>query len=898
MQGGRRHRLSGSLRGGIWLMCLVAAVGMAQVPLPEEKEDPKGGVKRKVVVEDDLPPTRRPTTALGNPPDVQLDELERAAATVEVPEHKALLQRFMVPSDRLTTASGGSLRIRPVPVHRSEWKGAMHINVIPLDGAGKPQAERTLEVKEVRQLEYFEALVVAEVEKLTGQGGRPTLEDWLLAEQLLAAALRFHDYARERNLRRGKGWDELRGPLVQQLRRVRLQALQAAQARSDFTRLRELSRRLSEAYPQDKEVAEALAAIRLAEAEKLLQSSQHLDHVRARELLDEYASRFPGGGGERMQRLREQLREMARKALQRAREKKEVGDLPTARDELARAAALDPTLEGLRDLQRELRFGYPVLAVGVWQVPRYCSPALALLDSEKQAVELMFEGLLEEIRDSQGVVDYRPAAARTLPLILPGGREFSIRVTERESPARPGFESHDVTATVQLLRRLPHTWSAYPLAWLAPEPPQPRDPATVRLFFAQFHPDPRALLTFKLLPARFLQEQGKLPDDLDFAQRPFGTGPYRLHARPNPPPGQPRELVFVDNPTYSLSRDRAHLPQIREIRLVELLTPNGDYRPFVLEAFRSDKLHLLPDIPTVDLPYFMGPGSGLTDRIQIVTVSHHRRIHILALNLQRPYLQRKTLRQALSLAIDREAILDSVFRGNQAENRRYHKVLSGPFPAQSWAAGSKPLSLTNRDLAVQRLQEYLTEPGATTNLQLSFPREDPRAALACTQIKTQIETLFDKRLTLQLEAVPMRDLLVRVHEERRYDLAYVPFDYPDEWYPYALAALLDPTAVGRGGRNCFSFLKPETQPDAEDLRLGQLLAELRQFRDYDTLARQAAEIAERFNQSLPFIPLWQLDRHLAIHRRLRLFFDPDVPADPASLNPTTLFTRVAWWRLE
>lgn len=894
MRGSTLHRYSRWGRYGALLGWLVVAAGMAQVQLPEEKEDPKGGVKRKVVVEDDLPPVRRPTTS-DHPPDVKLDELERAAASAS-PEHKALLQRYLVPSDRLTTSSG-VLRTKPVPIHRSEWKNAAQINVIVLDSAGQPQNPQVVKVKEVQNLEYFEGLVLADAGKLTS-GPSPSLDDWLTAEQLLSAALRFHDYARERNLRRGKGWDELRGRLWQELRRVRLAALQAAQARNDFTRVRELSRRLSESYPQDEEVGEALAAVRLGEAERLLQSPQHLDHVRAREILDDYVSRFPGRGGERVQKLRAQLREMARQALQRAKEKKEVGDLATARDELGRAAGLAPSLEGLRELQRELRFGYSVLAVGVWQLPRYCSPSLALLDSEKQAVELLFEGLLEEVRDSQGSADYRAAAARTLPLLLPAGREFSLRTYEQDPVNhRPGFNSHDVAGTVQLLRRQPHTWSAYPLLWLATDPPQPRDAAAIRIYFAHLHPDPRALLTFKLLPARFLLEQGKLADDLDFGQRPFGTGPFRLHSRPPAVPGQPRELVFVDNPAYSLSRDRAHLPHIREIRFIELPAP--DYRTFAVEAFRNDKLHLLPDIPTVDLERFWGPGSGLADRVQVATVTQHRRIHILAINLERPYLQRKPLRQALSLAIDREAILDDVFRGNQAQYRRFHKVLTGPFPAHSWAAGSKPGSLTNRDLAVQRLQEYLSEPGVTTTLILSYPQEDPRAALACTQIKTQIETLFEKRLTLQLEPVSTRELLVRVHEEHRYDLAYIPFDYPDDWYPYALAALLDRNAVMRNGRNCFSFRKPETRPDAEDLRLGQLLDDLRQLRDYDTLVRRTADIVERFNQSLPFIPLWQLDRHIAIHRQLRICFEPDAPVDPAvALHPTLLFTRVAYWRLD
>ncbi len=92
----------------------------------------------------------------------------------------------------------------------------------------------------------------------------------------------------------------------------------------------------------------------------------------------------------------------AQKAFIRAKEKKAVGDLTTARDELTRAAALDPTIEGVREMQRELRIGYPILYVGVRQFPVNLSPATARLDSEKQAVELIFEGLLEEVPEENG----------------------------------------------------------------------------------------------------------------------------------------------------------------------------------------------------------------------------------------------------------------------------------------------------------------------------------------------------------------------------------------------------------------------------------------------------------------------------------------------------------------
>src|SRR5207244_7526317 len=112
---------------------------------------------------------------------------------------------------------------------------------------------------------------------------------------------------------------------------------------------------------------------------------------------------------------------------------------------------------------------------------------------------------------------------------------------------------------------------------------------------------------------------------------------------------------------------------------------------------------------------------------------------------------------------------------------------------------------------------------------------DPRAEEACRKIKAAIEDVSkdvpgERKLIVNLVRLPMQELLLRVQEEHnRFDLAYVPFDYPDDWYPYALGAALDAQAAGRGGRNWFHFQSPETNPDGADLRLGPLLMGLRSY---------------------------------------------------------------------
>ena len=156
-----------------------------------------------------------------------------------------------------------------------------------------------------------------------------------------------------------------------------------------------------------------------------------------------------------------------------------------------------------------------------------------------------------------------------------------------------------------------------------------------------------------------------------------------------------------------------------------------------------------------------------------------------------------------------------------------------------------------------------------------------------------------RKLTIVLDPLPLRELLLRVEDEHRYDLAYVPFDYPDDWYPYALGAMLDPLAADRGGRNWMGFLAKGNGADDQDARLGQLLNELRAFREFGQLSAKSAEVHKLFNECVPFIPLWQLDRHTLMHNSVKVYTDDtDTAVSPRVLNPTTLFQGIARWRLE
>src|SRR6266545_6046940 len=293
------HRLSAALAG------LLTAFAMGAIGQPPgEVEDPKGGVKKKVVVEDD-PVIVKPKgdTGPSTSPDVKLDELARAAEEATHPSIKELYLKHVYPFDRLSQ-KGGMTRIKPIPVARGErLPPQFGVQEVGRDGRiGDPQG---INASEVTKIEYFEELVLAEANAVlaakplgtkAGPEGWTALDQLTAAEKVMAAALRFHDYAREnpreRPVRKGRGWEIGRASCRERVREVRLLQLKYAVTVSDWLRVREIGSRLMLLYPKDAGVAAEVASARVLEAKRLLASEKHFDHVKARELLDEFEARY------------------------------------------------------------------------------------------------------------------------------------------------------------------------------------------------------------------------------------------------------------------------------------------------------------------------------------------------------------------------------------------------------------------------------------------------------------------------------------------------------------------------------------------------------------------------------------------------------------------------------
>ena len=563
----------------------------------------------------------------------------------------------------------------------------------------------------------------------------------------------------------------------------------------------------------------------------------------------------------------------------------------------------DPENPKVLELRSVLNVDYSMLTVGYRRLPERMTPALARYDSEKHAVELIFEGLIEPVPDEQVGTWYRPVLAAGKQEVVPNGRTFLLqRAAVWAGADRSGLDAADVRGTVDLLRQKPGLGPSYPLDWIGEV--RADDPSRIRITFTRGHRDPRGLVSFKILPARWLQSQGKGVDDIAFAVKPFGTGPFTLHE------SKPGEVLFRANAAYGRRPDRPGQPGIKEIRFVSTTKDRLD----LVAELVNERIHILPDVPTVELEKFKNLTTKTGKTIQVATARDNRRCWILALNHRNPALRDPLLRRGLTHAIDRDAILENVFR-RVGSVEKPHVAMTGPFPPGSWAtprenfaAGAAkttkaPAPLLNRDLAAAKFTDYLKVAG-NKNFTLLYPADDAQAKAACEKIKRSVEDLAKiegNALSLRLDPAVPADYYRRLIDEHSYDLAYAAFDYPDDWYPFALGAALDPNAAGRGGRNSFGYLVTDATsvPTESDRLLGKLLNEVRLHRDPAKIAAITAEVHNTFNETVPFVPLWQLDRHLVISAAVKPWTDDaPKPLPPRALDPARLFSNVSKWRME
>lgn len=846
--------------------------------IPGFAEEKKGRQKKEEVEEADKPADKRPPRKTPRREEVEETDLvpdeSRPVDLVALAkradgEIRTFYENLAFPHDDVVWKPRGRVdHVEPLSVyvgHEPRFSGEIKMVRFDKDGKRRPLLPATS--KQIKEIIPFEETVLKAADEILKPKDLPRLR---AAENAIVFALRFHASGRVKKPEDTQKWMALEDRLRERLHELRRDHVVALSDARQWDEAFRLAEQLVKEHPREPEDHWSLARVALARAED---SGKPEDYQAARRRLIAFESRFPLSP--KAEPLRKALITAAQKLMDEADALMDK-DAATAIARLRSAAKIWPQLPGLQDRIRARDRAHPILYVGVRKLPEFFSPAAAVSDTERQAVELLFEALVKPSTAAGGALHYNGALAEARPRVVPCGREFSLARDAFWSDGNP-VTGADVRETVKLLKdqNLPGRDSAW--AKLVSKTSVEVNAYRVRITLSHGYLDPLSLLTFKVLPSQFRGKPLERANDEDFAAHPVGSGPFVLQGPLSE--DDMNYLVFSANPFYQRA-DRPGRPHIREIRFFVSTDP--------AKELRSERLHLLPDVRTDEIKTLRGAGFR-EDDIRTLTT---RRVYFLAVNHGNEELENEDLRQAIAQAIDRETLLKAHFRaGYEALDRdgrlvkaagvdtvKLHPALNGPYPAGSWACSPdvRP-SLFDLDRARLKATAALRKL-KSVELKLSYPNDDPRVAAACKDICGQVARVSDRIQITPVGLAPkdFRKAIIR----REYDLAYCHYDYASE--AFWLWPLFDPDKNARapGGSNYLRY--------SNDGALDNYFIKAMTHRDFNEVKKFTHAIHARLNEKMPLIPLWQLHRHIAIH--------PQV--DAAGLDPLLVFTNVEEWRLE
>jgi len=865
--------------GMLFLASYPGAFGQTTAkPTPKEEEEAPAKQKKGPVKEEErsTPPAGKQVPRVGDEdaeaaapkPGLHDPDLSREAARAGNRYVRQLFQSLSPPHDLLTQPDGATVRLDPVPrFFPPETKTFDGLTVTPRRGPGKKNTPFRLDSTNARRVQGFEQVVLEKVDdflKIDPGKEQPGSPDFMsrldmlqAAEKALVAGILFHRSAKETGKREGPGWIDVEKRLEKRLIEVQAEQVRILTNTKNWKAAFALEAHLANAYsgqgntlaePMKVEIIHLLAS----HAKNAIESQDYDSAISRLRILQE---RFPGDPA--IQTIRAELGKYAKLQLEEAEKLRKEGKRPEAMAKLRTAIDIDPQLPGLQDQISILNDQYPVLRVGVRALPTYLSPARARTEAERQAVELIFEGLVGLSQRLPGGERYEPELSAEPPRIVSLARRFTLPRSGSWSDGK-WVRGTDVSHTHRLLTTGKGRMRDVAWAELMGERPEiVEDNFHVTLKMKQGYFDPLSLMDFKILPESLTQL-----DDENFARHPVGTGPFRVDRR------EGEQLVLTANSYYSARPGKKDRPLIREIRFV---VPHDQ-----VAEFRDQQLQLMFDLSAASAKELQ--AAAVQANIKVFPLAS-RRITFLAVNHReerQSALRNVALRRGLAHAIKRNQILDECFREGMKPTP--HHELFGPYPQGTWAAkpDPHPYSIDTARAQFDKAKSTLTKE---TKLSLKYPDGDPAVENACTQIKAQIQAL-EPSLTIDLIKLSPEDLRRDVEVNHDYDLAYYTYEFPNQtfWLWPLFESSKDSTDPG--GSNFLGY---------KDAILESALRKQLSYCDFADVQAQALDIYERCWDQMPFIPLWQLDSYLAVHRNLLL---------PEQLDGLAIFRDIDSWVLK
>ncbi|MCU7917413.1 MAG: ABC transporter substrate-binding protein [Candidatus Thiodiazotropha sp. (ex Epidulcina cf. delphinae)] len=449
-----------------------------------------------------------------------------------------------------------------------------------------------------------------------------------------------------------------------------------------------------------------------------------------------------------------------------------------------------------------------ILRMGLASAPLNLDPRYTVDATAERINRLLYQRLIEfdaRSMPTPGIADWQRLTSR----------HYRIRLNARAGPFMHGrrVDADDVIATYRYVLD-PDKVSPRRTTLTLIESISKVDALTVDFHLSRTDPLFPAYLTLDILPADLLAKSH------DFARLPVGSGPFVLHAWP-----EPGKLL---------------LQRRNDRQLIELLeVKNPTVR--VLKLLRGE-IDLLQNDLSPELIGYLASKSSI--ELQRRFGSNYTYI---GFNLQDPHTGDPRVRRAIAHAIDRQAIIDRVMAGAA---RRAEAL----FPPEHWL-GSGQLTAHGYDPATAR--RLLSEAGfgAGNPLRLVYKTSsDPYRIRLATIIQSQLKAVG---IEVDLRSYDWGTLFgdIKAGNFQLYSLSWVGLRTPDSFRYIFASDSLPPMGANRG-RYANSLV--------DDL--------LRRAEAAGALPKQAVlyqRIQQQLHEDLPYVSLWYEGQVSAQGERVR-----------------------------
>ncbi len=321
----------------------------------------------------------------------------------------------------------------------------------------------------------------------------------------------------------------------------------------------------------------------------------------------------------------------------------------------------------------------------------------------------------------------------------------------------------------------------------------------------------------------------------DQGRQPVGDGPFRWAPSTNKAIHQYVSVAADASPGSN------RIQRVREIRYDSHAAAlaafiRGDVS--VIESLPADRVPEISARPLVKVGKYAAPS-----------------LHRIALDGRTITLRNRSLRRALSLAIDRKTLLEESVLRRPSDQK--NTVSDGPFLKGSYADVPDVLPLTYDPLLSKMLVAAARKElsGTAIKLTLEYP-PTPAARAVCPKL-AEAWTLVG--LEIVLREVPEGQLEAKLRSGGRFDLAYCA-SRPGE------------PAIDAGPTICPAYdAAPGSDPLASlaSPRILQLLMELDRAPETTQSHTLVLQIDRETRDELPILPLWQVEDYYGYRTRVK-----------------------------